>query len=132
TNRRRGSTASSGSSAPLAKEKVPQPEIVPVKAEKIAESSSTDVKSEAKDSKESKGGSPASAPSTPASGENSVYRIGFDGGVREVFREKTLVLSLLRQGDKCIVGTGMEGQLFEVDETTRERAEIARLDHGQI
>jgi hypothetical protein len=26
----------------------------------------------------------------------------------------------------------MEGQLFEVDETTRERAEIARLDHGQI
>jgi hypothetical protein len=26
----------------------------------------------------------------------------------------------------------MEGQLFEVDEATKERSEIARLDHGQI
>ena len=26
----------------------------------------------------------------------------------------------------------MEGQLFEVDEATREHSEIARLDHGQI
>ncbi len=26
----------------------------------------------------------------------------------------------------------MEGQLFEVDETTREHIELARLDHGQV
>ena len=32
----------------------------------------------------------------------------------------------------CSVGTGMDGQLFEVNEATRERSEIARLDHGQI
>jgi len=31
---------------------------------------------------------------TPGGGENSVYRIGLDGSVREVFREKGLVLSL--------------------------------------
>src|SRR5262249_20404165 len=29
-------------------------------------------------------------------------------------------------------GTGMEGQLFEVDEANKERSEIARLDHGQV
>ncbi|HWG46046.1 MAG TPA: two-component regulator propeller domain-containing protein [Gemmataceae bacterium] len=74
----------------------------------------------------------APAPSTPASGENSVYRIALDGTVREVFREKAMVLSLLRQGERFFVGTGMDGQLFEVNEATRERSEIARLDHGQI
>src|SRR5207248_3279456 len=73
---------------------------------------------------------PSSSP--PSSGENSVYRIAPDGTVREVFREKGLVLSLMKQGSRLYVGTGMDGQLFEVDENTRERTEVARLDHGQI
>jgi len=83
------------------------------------------------DSKESKG-SPASAPSTPSGGENSVYRIGLDGGVREVFRAKAMMLCLARQGNHLFVGTGMDGELFDVDEATREHSEIARLDHGQV
>jgi hypothetical protein len=77
-------------------------------------------------------GHTAPAPSTPSAGENSVYRISADSAVREVFREKALVLSLLRDGARCFIGTGMEGQLFEVDEGSRERSEIARLDHGQV
>jgi outer membrane protein assembly factor BamB len=84
----------------------------------------------AADAKESSKGS--TAPSAPAAGENSVYRIGFDGGVREVFREKSLILSILRDGNRLLIGTGMDGQLFEVDEATKERSELARLDHGQI
>jgi hypothetical protein len=83
------------------------------------------------DSKEGKG-SPASAPSTPSGGENSVYRIGLDGAVREVFREKAMVLSLTRRGGRLLVGTGMDGQLFEVDEINRESSQVARLDHGQV
>jgi sugar lactone lactonase YvrE len=83
-------------------------------------------------SKEATKGSPASAPAMPASGENSVYRIGPDGAVREVLRHKVLVLSLLRDGKHFYVGTGMAGQVFDVDEATRERSEIARLDHGQV
>ena len=43
-----------------------------------------------------------------------------------------MVLSLLRRPGRFFVGTGMEGQLFEIDEATKERSEIARLDHGQI
>jgi sugar lactone lactonase YvrE len=74
----------------------------------------------------------ADRPSSPSSGENSVFRIGFDGSVREVFREKGMVLSLLKLKDRLYVGTGSQGQLFEVQESTRERSEIARLDHGQI
>src|SRR5207248_2189582 len=77
-------------------------------------------------------GSSSSPPSTPGAGENSLYRIAPDGTVREIFREKTLVLSLLRVAGRIYIGTGMEGQLFEVDEATKERSEIARLDHGQI
>lgn len=84
------------------------------------------------DEKDGEKGKPAPAPSPPSSGENSLYRIGGDGTVREVFREKALVLSLLQHDGRLLVGTGMDGQLFEVDEETRERSEIARLDHGQV
>src|SRR5262249_17732935 len=74
----------------------------------------------------------ASAPLPPGSGENSLYRISTDGTVRELFRDKIMVLSLLRQNGRLLVGTGMHGQLFEINETTKEKSEIARLDHGQI
>jgi hypothetical protein len=82
-------------------------------------------------SDDSKGAS-ASPPSSPSSSENSVYRIAKDGSVREIFREKAMVLRLLRLKDRLLIGTGMQGQLFEVNEETKEKAEIARLDHGQI
>jgi hypothetical protein len=75
---------------------------------------------------------PAPSSPPPTIGENSLYRIAPDGTVRELFREKALLLSLLRQNGHILIGTGMEGQLFEVDEATKERSEIARLDHGQI
>jgi hypothetical protein len=83
------------------------------------------------DSKESKG-SPASAPSAPSGDENSVYRIGLDGSVREAFRAKAMMLCLARQGNHLFVGTGMDGELFDIDEATHEHSEIARLDHGQV
>jgi hypothetical protein len=74
----------------------------------------------------------SAAPSVPAPGENSLYRIAADGTARELFREKALVLSLLRQHGQVLVGTGMRGQLFEINEATKERCELARLDNGQI
>lgn len=73
-------------------------------------------------------------PSVPAPkmGQNSLYRIGPDGTIRELFREKALILSLLPQSGHLLVGTGMQGQLFQINEQTKERSELARLDHGQI
>jgi hypothetical protein len=82
-----------------------------------------------------KGTVQASGPSSPGSGDNSVYRIATDGSVREIFRDKAQMLCLAKlgdKGDKLLVGTGMDGKLFEVDETTRDFAEIARPDAGQI
>lgn len=95
-----------------------------VKANASGSSVSTPIEKE-------KSSAPKSA-STPSAGENSIYCIHSDGTVREVFREKALLLSLVRQNGKILVGTGMEGRLFEVEEASKERCEIARLDHGQI
>lgn len=87
---------------------------------------------EASSSHDKEKGRPAAPAAPPAAGENSLYRIGQDGSVQEVFREKAMILSLSRQDGRIFVGTGMEGQLFEVNEATRERSQVARLDHGEI
>jgi hypothetical protein len=77
-------------------------------------------------------GTGASAGSPPGTGENSIYRIAADGTVRELFRDKVMVLSLLQHDGRLFAGTGMRGQLFEINEADKERTEIARLDNGQI
>ncbi|MBI3824339.1 MAG: hypothetical protein HY289_16865 [Planctomycetes bacterium] len=68
----------------------------------------------------------------PAPGENSLYRIAPDGSVRELYRDKTMILRLGQHHGKIVVATGMSGQLFEINESTKEKTEIARLDVGQI
>ena len=71
-------------------------------------------------------------PAGPAPGENSLYRIASDGSVRELYRDKTMILRLGQHHGNLLVATGMQGQLFEVNEATKEKTEIARLDVGQI
>ncbi len=72
-------------------------------------------------------------PAVTASGENAIYRIALDGGVREIFRDKTMILRLARQATgKLLVATGIQGQLFELDEATKERTELVRLESGMI
>ena len=136
TKRRGGAVSeSSPSHRATAAVETSSPETAAVKkgvATPDAEQSAVDKSSSSSDSKESSKGNSAPAPSTPTVGENSVYRIGFDGSVREIFREKALILTLASQGTRLLIGTGMDGQLFEVDEATKERVELARLDHGQI
>jgi hypothetical protein len=76
------------------------------------------------------GGAPA--PSQPGAGENSVFRIAADGTVREIFREKVLILSMLKLNGRFLLGTGQQGQVFEVNESSKEKTELVRLDHGQV
>jgi hypothetical protein len=65
-------------------------------------------------------------------GENSVYGVGVDGNVDEIFREKCLILSLAMQEDRILVGTGQEGRLFLIDSVRKTRQTLARLPSGQI
>ena len=130
--RRRGTTGSSAGGSSTA----PIITVVPAPKPKEKESTSTEsalppVSSTVAPSDSKEPVKPTAA-APPSLGENSVYRIAHDGTVREIFREKAMVLCLLRQNGRTLAGTGMEGQLFEVDETSKERSEIARLDHGQI
>lgn len=81
-------------------------------------------------SRSTPGGSAKPRPVTP--GDNAVYRIDTDGIPREVLRVKALVHSLAHADDRIWVGTGPEGQLYEIREHGEETAPIARLDSGQI
>ena len=76
------------------------------------------------------GGSAAPRPVTP--GDNAVYRIDTDGIPREVLRVKALIHALAWADDRLWVGTGPEGQLYEVRERGEETAPIAKLDNGQV
>jgi hypothetical protein len=77
-------------------------------------------------------GGGSAAPRPPVAGENAVYRIDADGVPREVLRVKALIHTLALVGDRLLVGTGPEGQLYEVRDRGEETAPIAKLDHGQI
>ncbi len=76
------------------------------------------------------GGSAAPRPIAP--GDNAVYRLDADGVPREVLRVKALIHALARVGDRLLVGTGPEGQLYEVRDRGNESAPIAKLDRGQV
>jgi hypothetical protein len=76
------------------------------------------------------GGSASPKPIT--SGDNAVYRLDADGVPREVLRFKALVHALAWVDNRLIVGTGPEGQLFEVRDHGHETAPIAKLDSGQV
>ena len=74
----------------------------------------------------------SASPRPVSAGDNAVYRIDKDGVVREVFRAKVLIFALAVEKDRLLVGTGPEGQLYEVREAGRESSPVARLDNGQI
>ncbi len=78
--------------------------------------------------KPSAAGSAAPKPISP--GDNAVYRIDTDGVTREIFRIKALVFALCWSGDRLLVGTGPDGQLYEV--RVAESTPLAKLDNGQI
>ena len=85
-----------------------------------------------KDSSRPGGGGGSATPRPVSAGDNAVYRIDSDGVAREIFRAKVLIFALALQGDHVLVGTGPEGQLYEIRDRGQEAVPIARLDNGQI
>jgi hypothetical protein len=73
-----------------------------------------------------------SAPRPASPGDNAVFQIDADGVVREVFRAKALVHALAWSDERLYVGTGPEGQLFEVRPEQGESTPLAKLDAGSI
>ena len=105
-------------------------------AAKPAQKPAPKADAEPKDDDRRRPSSPArggtATPRTPSAGENAVYRIDPEGAVREVFRARVLVFALAFHDDRLLVGTGPEGQLFEVRDQGQESVPLARLDTGHI
>ena len=76
------------------------------------------------------GGSATPRPVSP--GENAVYRLDSDGVPRELLRVKALIHALAWNDNHLWVGTGPEGQLYEVRDHGEETSPAAKLDNGQI
>ena len=77
-----------------------------------------------------RGGSASPRPIT--AGDNAVYRLDADGVPREVLRVKALVHAVVWADGRLLVGTGPEGQIYEVRDRGNETAPLAKLDSGQI
>jgi len=74
----------------------------------------------AKATKSSKSKTISPKPKQPAR-ENEVFQINPNGYVRKIFSEKVVILSMVYRGDgKLLLGTGVEGELVQLDTKTQE------------
>jgi hypothetical protein len=79
-------------------------------------------------------------PSTIASGEagqpreggNAIYRIDPEGLVTEIFRQPVLVLSMIEQDGKLLIGTGSEGLIYQISPAEEETVVLAKVEPKQV
>jgi len=77
----------------------------------------------------------ASAPPNPAEQKpegNAIYKIDKDGFVTEIFREDVVIYSMIVQNDALIVGTGGDGNIYQVSPDAEETEVLAKVDVKQI
>jgi hypothetical protein len=75
------------------------------------------------------------APSTPAEARpqgNAIYKIDKDGFVTEIFREDAVIYSMLAQGGVLLVGTGSDGEIYQVNPAAEETVALAKVDAKQV
>lgn len=72
------------------------------------------------------------SPGRPQQEGNAIYRIDPHGFVTEVFRESVMILRMVRSGNKLIVATGNEGQIFSVNPLTEETTTVVDLEPEQV
>lgn len=68
----------------------------------------------------------------PSSDGNAVYRITPGGFVTEVFRQPVLVMSMLERDGVLLVGTGSDGNIYQVSPAAEETIVLAKVDPKQV
>jgi hypothetical protein len=63
---------------------------------------------------------------------NAIYKIDTSGFVTEVFRENAVIYSMILQGNSLLVGTGDDGDIYQVDPAAQETAMLAKVDAKQV
>jgi hypothetical protein len=76
---------------------------------------------------------PAAQPSvSPNPNGNAIYRIDREGFVNEIFRQPATVLAMIEQNGVLLVGTGDEGQVYQVNPQAEETTVLAKVDPKQV
>jgi hypothetical protein len=79
---------------------------------------------------------PPTTPSTPDLSQkpegNAIYKIDKEGFVSEIFRQNLVIYSLILQGDVLLVGTGDEGNIYQVNPKAEETEVVAKVDAKQV
>jgi hypothetical protein len=78
------------------------------------------------------GNQPAPSNESTANEGNAIYKIDADGFVTEIFRENVVIYSMIMQGDVLLVGTGDDGDLYQVRPVAQETEVLAKVDAKQI
>jgi hypothetical protein len=63
---------------------------------------------------------------------NAIYKIDREGFVTEIFRENAVIYSMITQGDLLLVGTGGEGNIYQVKPAAEETVVLAKVDAKQV
>jgi hypothetical protein len=63
---------------------------------------------------------------------NAIYKIDTDGFVREIFRQPVMVLSMIERNGVLLVGTGSDGNVYQVDPAAEETVVLAKVDPKQV
>ncbi|HEX3356958.1 MAG TPA: hypothetical protein VHS31_08305 [Tepidisphaeraceae bacterium] len=95
----------------------------PVKAEQAATNAGS--------ATQSTGAKPEAAAAAPTQG-NAIYRVDKDGFVTEIFRQPVIVYSLIEQNGLLLVGTGSDGEVYQVNPTAEETVVLAKVDPKEV
>jgi len=77
-------------------------------------------------------GTPEQSTQAPESEGSAVYKIDPSGFVTEVFRDNLVIYSMILQGNSLLIGTGNDGDIYQVDPAAQETAILAKVDSKQV
>jgi hypothetical protein len=63
---------------------------------------------------------------------NAIYKIDPEGFVTEIFRQDVVIYAMLEQNDVLLLGTGGDGELYQVNPTAEETVVLAKVDAKQV
>ncbi|HEX4055896.1 MAG TPA: hypothetical protein VHX86_16655 [Tepidisphaeraceae bacterium] len=63
---------------------------------------------------------------------NAIYKIDPEGFVTEIFRQNVVIYSMIDQGDSLLVGTGEDGNIYQVNPAAEETVVLAKVDAKQV
>ena len=75
---------------------------------------------------------PAANPNQQRPEGNAIYKIDREGFVTEIFRENLVIYSMIAQGELLLVGTGNEGNIYQVKPAAEETTVLAKVDAKQV